>query len=285
MIKKKVIMVLVTAMIMTDSLTACQKTGDVTDNDAKQAERIMEGAADEKETSVTEQETPQQENNASLEALMNSAEYQACAEWWDFCEGYDTDSSILAQAGNEPVEAGYEYEAYNCYAAEMEKKIDEICEKYKLSKLSGFQSADDYSELCRKAGVGDFCEMSSENVKQTVLSGYLYDGAFLMEGSAILACSSISEVSYQFVRVLKGYFTSAYLNFGNLTQYDIREYTTKNEEKVFFAGGAGTNTYIIAEREKSFIVITILGDMSDITDVNDERLELMANAFAFAEIL
>lgn len=119
MIKKKVIMVLVTAMIMTDSLTACQKTGDVTDNDAKQAERIMEGAADEKETSVTEQETPQQENNASLEALMNSAEYQACAEWWDFCEGYDTDSSILAQAGNEPVEAGYEYEAYNCYAAEI----------------------------------------------------------------------------------------------------------------------------------------------------------------------
>lgn len=288
MIKKKVLIVLISAMIMTSSLTACQKIGDETDNDANQAKETMEEITDEKEVSDTEQETLQQENSVSLDTLTDSPEYQACAEWWDFCEGYDTDFAILEQVGNEPVEAGYEYEAYNCYSPEMEKEIDEICEKYNLSKLSGFQIVDDYSELCSKAGVGDFCERASENVKQTVLSSYLYDGAFLMEGNAVLAGSSMHEVSYQFARVVKGYFTSAYFDFGDLVECNVSVYTTKKGEKVFFANiineERGTNTYIIADREKSFIVINVRGDMSDITDVNDERLELLADSFDFAVI-
>ena len=283
MIKKKVLIVLIMAMIMTSSLTACQKTGDETDNDVNQAEEIMEEIADEKEVPDTEQES-----SASLDILTGSPEYQACAEWWDFCDGYDTDFAILEQVGNEPVDPEYEYEAYNCYSPEMEKKIDEICEKYSLSKLSGFQIVDDYSELCSKAGIGDFCERASENVKQTVLSSYLYDGAFLMEGNAVLAGSSMYEVSYQFARVVKGYLTAAYLDFGNLAECNVRAYTTKKGENVFFATiineERGTNTYIIADREKSFIVINVRGDMSDITDVNDERLELLADAFDFAVI-
>ncbi len=288
MIKKKIIVILIVTMVVISSLTACQKTGDETDNDAKQTEEGMEETTGEEEISDTEQETLQQENSASLELLTDSPEYQACTEWWDFCEGYDTDFAILEQVGNEPVEAGYEYEAYNCYSPDMEKKIDEICEKYGLSKLSGFQIVDDYCELCSKAGVGDFCEREAENVKQTVLSSYLYDGAFLMEGNATLAGSSIYEASYQFARVTKGYFTSSYLNLGDLTKYNVREYTTKKGEKVFFANvtreDTGTNTYIITERDKSFIVINVLGDMSDITDVNDERLELLADAFDFSAI-
>ena len=280
------------SMVMMSSLTACQKSEDETENGAGQTARTVEESLDEMtaemEVSSTEQETVPQEHGASLEFLTDSPEYQACAEWWDFDEGYDTDFAILEQVGNELVEAGYEYEAYNCYSPEMEKKIDDICEKYSLSKLSGFQIVDGYNELCSKAGVGDFCERASENVKQTVLSSYLYDGAFLMEGNATLAGSSIHEVSYQFARVVKGYFTSAYLDFGNLTEYSVREFTTKRGEKVLFANiideERGTNTYIIVDREKSFIVINVRGDMSDITDVNDERLELLADAFDFSAI-
>ncbi|MBD5463305.1 MAG: hypothetical protein HDR24_09655 [Lachnospiraceae bacterium] len=288
MIKKKILIVLITAVIMTSSLTACQKIGDETDYDTKQAEETMEEITDEKEASGTEQETIQQETGDLLEFLTDSPEYQACAEWWEFDNGYDTDFAILEQVGNEPVDPEYEYEAYCCYSPEMEEKIDEICEKYSLSKLSGFQIADDYSELCSKAGIGDFCERASENVKQSVLSSYLYDGAFLMEGNATLAGSSIYEVSYQFARVVKGYFTSAYLDFGDLAECNVRAYTTKKGNNVFLANIIneewGSKTYIIADREKSFIVINVLGDMTDITDVNDERLELLADAFDFAVI-
>lgn len=288
MIKKKILIALITAMVMMSSLTACQKSGDKAEDGAGQAKRTVEETTDEiiveREASDTEQEAIPQENNASLEFLTDSPEYQACAEYEDFCEGYDTDFAILEQVGNEPVDPEYEYIAYSCYSPEMEKKIDEICEKYSLSKLSGFQIAYDYSELCDKAGIGDFCIRASENVKQTVLSSYLYDGAFLMDGNATLAGSSIDEVSYQFARVVKGYFTTAYLDFGDLTGYNVREYTTKRGEKAFFAVSADTSAYIIVEREKSFIAINVHGDMSDISDVNDERLELLADAFDFTAI-
>ena len=87
---------------------------------------------------------------------------------------------------------------------------------------------------------------------------------------------------------MKGYFTSAYLDFGDLAECNVRAYTTKKGENVFFANiineDWGNKTYIIIDREKSFIVINVLGDMTDITDVNDESLELLADAFDFAAI-
>ena len=289
--KKKLMIVLAVAMVITGSLTACQKTGSEADSDIQQVEKAIaetpKETTEEMEVSGTEQETAQQESSAFLK-FTDSSEYQACAEWWDFCAGYDTDSAILEQIEEEELDAENEYEAYGCYTPEMEQKVDEICEKYSLSKLSRFQIVDDYNELCNKAEVGDFCIRASENVKQTILSSYLYDGAFLMEGNAILAGSSMYEASYQFARVKKGYFTSAYLDFGDISQCSVREYTTKKGENVLFVNitneERGTHTYIIAEREKSFIVINVLGDMSDITDVNDEGVELLSEAFDFAAI-
>lgn len=289
--KKKLTVILAAAMVMTGSLTACQKTGGEADRDIQQAEKVIVETSKETtegvEISDTEQETANQESD-TFQKLTNSPEYQACAEWWDFYAGYDTDFAILQQIDEEELDAENEYEAYACYTPEMEQKVDEICEKYNLSKLSGLQLVDDYNELCTKADVDDFCVRESENVKQTILSSYLYNGAFLMEGNAVLAGSSMYEASYQFARVEKGYFTSAYFDFGDISECSIREYTTKNGETVLFANitnvERGTHTYVIAERENSFIVINALGDMSDITDVNDERLELLTEAFDFSAI-
>lgn len=282
-------LVLITGMLMLSSLTACQKAEDKIDNSAGQTERRLEETTDEttieEEASGTEQETIPQATYDSLAFLTDSTEYQAYAEGWNFCDGYDTNFAILEQVGNEPVEAGYTHEAYKSYSLEMEKKIDEIWEKYSLSKLSGFQFIDDYNELCSQAGVGDFCKRASEHVKKTILSGYVYyDGTFLMEGMATLAGSSIHEVCYQFVRVVKNCFTSVYLGFGDITKYNVREYITKKGNRIFFAVSSDTNAYIIVEREKSLIVINVRSDMSDIIDVNDERLKLLADAFDFSAI-
>lgn len=89
---------------------------------------------------------------------------------------------------------------------------------------------------------------------------------------------------YQFARVVKGCFASAYLDFGDFTEYNVREYTTKKGENVFLTGSSDTNVHIIAERKKSAIVINVLGDMSDIKDINDERPEQSADAFDFVAI-
>lgn len=51
---------------------------------------------------------------------------------------------------------------------------------------------------------------------------------------------------------------------------------------MFFLCHEEINPNIIAERDKSFVVISGLGDLSDVSDVNDERLELFAEAFDFS---
>ncbi len=289
--------VILTIAIMLFGLTACQKTEDASADDSGQTEAAVSQTMDETvqtadgsseelpQESGTGQEMTQQGDISLLKPLTDSPEYQACMEWENFWEEYDKDGTILAQVGDEPNEEGYEYEAYNCYSTEMEEKIEEICAKYGLSKLSGFQILDDYDELCGKAGLGDFCIRSSENVKQDIMDCYMYDdGTFFMEGTAVIAGSSVFEASYQFSRVAKGSFVSAYLNIGDIAQYSVQEYTTQKGQKVYFAGGEDTNVHIIVEREKSFVAINVLLDMSDITGVNDERLQALADAFDFAAI-
>ncbi len=280
--KKRTAIVLIIGLLMTVSLTACQQSGGEVVADSGQTERMTEEVVNETDMSEIEQEAVQPEQLSLTLSFVSSSEFQACAEWHDFEEGYDTDGTILAEAGNEPL-TGNKYEEYSCYSKEMEDKIDEICEKYGLILLSGCQIVDTYDDLLSGTGVGDFCK-DSENVKHNVVWGYLYDdGTFMTEGSVTLAGSSICEVSYQFARVVKGTFVTAYMNI-DVSEYSARAYTTTEGENVFILCGVDKHPKIIAETEKSFIIINVLGDLSDISDVNDERLEMLADAFDFAAI-
>ena len=280
--KQRTAIVLVIGVLMTMSLTACQQSGGEVATDSGQTERMAEEVENGTDTTETEQEAVQPEQITPELTFIDSPEFQACAEWNNFEEGYDTDGAILAEAGNESL-AGYKYIEYFCYSNEMEDKIDEICEKYGLILLSGCQIIDTYSDLLSGTGVGDFCK-DSENVKHNVVWGYLYDdGTFMTEGNVTLAGSSICEVDYQFARAVKGTFTTAYMNL-DFSEYSARVYTTHNGENVFILCGVDKHPKIIAETEKSFIIINVLGDLSDISDVNDERLEMLADAFDFAAI-
>lgn len=280
MMKKKTAIVLIMGMVMTAGLTGCQKTaGEEMGKNSGQTEETLNTAA----VSGTEQEEAPQEESVSENPFRDSPEFQACTEWREFLDGYDTDGSILAEVENEPI-AGYQYEAYCCYSKEMEDKIDEICSKYGLSLLGGLQTVDSYSDLLNSVEVGEFCA-NSESVKHNPLCGYLYsNGTFMIEGNVTLAGSSICEADYQFMRAVKGAVDFPYLDFGDFSGYHIREYTTQKGETVFFVCAADENPHIIAEREKSYVVIGAYGDLSGISDVNDERLELLADAFDFAAI-
>ncbi|MDE5597995.1 MAG: hypothetical protein K2J04_09185, partial [Lachnospiraceae bacterium] len=70
MIKRKVMIILIIAMVMMSSLMACQQT-----------EGTLEETADEitveAEISAAEQETAPQESSASLEFITDSPEYKA----------------------------------------------------------------------------------------------------------------------------------------------------------------------------------------------------------------
>lgn len=116
---------------------------------------------DESTSEITEREV----DLISLQGVADSPEAKACAEWTAFYESYDKDGAILSQIGNGPTGLDETYtEAYNCYTQEMADKVDEICEKYQLSKLKNIAIADTYEELCSQASIGDVCGGDSKNV-------------------------------------------------------------------------------------------------------------------------
>ena len=218
----------------------------------------------------------------SLSGFMDSPEYMACAEWREFLNGYDTDGAILSEIGNNLTGFEEEYEAYVCYTQEMADKIEEICEKYQLSKLGRLKILENYDAICSEPGIGAIGGGMSETVGLNIGGGYMYsDGTFQVEGEAYFTEPSVCMTDYQLRRSMKGSFDTVVLNVGNVEDYTEWRYTTKNGEEVLLANGS-TKALIIAENENAFIVVNVLGDIvSGTFEVSNEMLESMADAFLF----
>lgn len=222
----------------------------------------------------------------SLGGIAESPECMACSEWRAFLEGYDTDKAILSEIGNGLPELDGEYESvYGCYSQEMADELNTLCEKYGLSKLNGFYIAEDYDDLCRRAKIGNIFGGTPENVSWNFGSSYLYaDGTFHMEGCVTWKGSSLCMTDYQLVRTMKGSFNPVVLNIGAAEAYNEWNYTTKNGEAVLLANSS-TKALIIVEKENSFIVVNVLGNLLTATfEVSDEMLERLADAFDFSAV-
>lgn len=240
------------------------------------------------ETETGSSDPPMQKTKVDFIALggvWNSPEYKACAEWEEFLQNYDQDGSIIASIGNEPTGFEEPYEAYLCYTQEMADKIEAICEKYHLTKLTGLQIADSLGTLCSLAKVGNVFGGRSEYAQLTYWDGYLYsDGTFHLEGTAAVSGASQCTADFQFMRSVKGSFYPLVLNVTDISQYRQWNYTNSSGDKVLLANSS-TKALIIAEHEQSFIVVNVLGDIAAGTfDISDEALETMADAFDFSVI-
>lgn len=222
----------------------------------------------------------------SLAGVEGSPEHEADVEWKEFLESYDQDESILATVGNSPTGFEEEYGEYTCYSQEMADKIEEICEKYGLQKLTGFELAENYEGLCNGAGVGDFLGGKAGDANAEYISGWFFaDGSFDFDGCAMISGPSFVTTDYQFSRAMKGTFQGTSLNVGNLEEYEEWNYTTKNGENVLLATNGSTKALIIVEREKSFVTVNVLGDIRGETfGIGEEELEKLAEAFDFSVI-
>lgn len=222
----------------------------------------------------------------SLAGLAGSPEHEADVEWREFLDSYDQDESILDTVGDDLTGFEEEYGEYLCYSQEMADKIDEICEKYNLQKLKGFTLPEDYEGLCSGAGVGDFLKGTSDDAKAKYISGWFYaDGSFDYDGNAVIGGSSPVTTDYQFSRAMKGTFQGTGLNVGNLEEYKEWNYTTKNGENLLLATNGTTKALIIADKEKSFVTVNVLGDiLGGSFGIGEEELEKLAEAFDFSVI-
>ncbi|MDE7251023.1 MAG: hypothetical protein K2N82_14320, partial [Lachnospiraceae bacterium] len=242
---------------------------------------------DELPEEVSKEDIPQKEVDIiTLGGMAGSPEYSACSEWRTFLDGYDVDGALFSEIGNGFAGLG-EYElVYNCYTQDMVDKVDEICEKYELSRLQGLTIMDDYATLCKQANIGDICTGVDGNVRWEFCGGYLYDdGTFAMEGRVAWKGSSLLCVTdYQFERTMKGSFNPVTLNVGEIEGYREWEYSCKNGQTVLLANSS-LKALIIAERDNSFIVVNVLGDLSpDTFEMSDEMLEELADLFDFSAI-
>ncbi|MDE7179256.1 MAG: sigma-70 family RNA polymerase sigma factor [Lachnospiraceae bacterium] len=239
---------------------------------------------------VSENDIPRKEVDIiSLGGIEGSPEYSACSEWKAFLDGYDTDGAILSEIGNGFAGLG-EYElVYNCYTQDMADKVDEICEKYELSKLQGLTIAENYAALCRQANIGDFCSGADGSARWDFEGGSLYDdGSFDMDGRVIWKGPADSKLlcvtDYQFGRAMKGSFNPFTLNVGEMEEYHEWEYLSESGQTVLLANSS-LKALIIAERDHSFIVVNVLGDWpSDSFEMSDEMLEELADLFDFSAI-
>lgn len=242
--------------------------------------------AEELEDAIPEDIPEKEVDMISLVGVEGSPEHEADAEWQEFLESYDQDESILATVGNNSTGFEEEYGEYLCYSREMADKIDEICEKYDLQKLTGFELPENYEGLCSGAGVGNFLGGSTEDAKAEYIAGWYYaDGSFGFDGNAVISGSSLVMTDYQFSRAMKGTFQGTSLNIEDMEEYREWNYITKNGEPVLLATNGSTKALIIAEREKSFVTVNVLGDILGGTfGIGEEELEILAEAFDFSVI-
>lgn len=236
---------------------------------------------------VSEKDIPKKEVDIiTLGGIAESPEYSACKEWKAFLDGYDTDGATASEIGNGFAGLG-EYEfIYHCYTQDMAGKLDEICEKYKLSRLHGLTIVEDYAVLRRQAGIGDICTDHDGAVKWDYGGGILYDdGTFSMDGKVAWKGSSLLCVTdYQFERTMKGSFHPVTLNVGDAEEYHEWDYEAGSGQVVRLVNSS-FKALIIAERDHSYIVVNVLGDLyADTFEMSDEMLEELADLFDFSAI-
>ena len=244
---------------------------------------VTDPVGEEETEDYAPQYTQREVDVIAIQGFAGSPEAEACEEWREFYETYDADGTILAEIGDQPTGLDSRYDAYPCYTQEMIDQVDRICEKYQLSMLTGLDIAETYEELRDKIGIGDVLGGVSEHVQhETADASFYSNGGFSLDSKAVI--DGIYVTDYQIGREMKGYFSPFYLNIGNIDSYEQWEDTTAGGQTVLLANSS-SKALIIVDLERSFVVVNIFGDIWGGTfDVNNERLEMLADSFDFSAL-
>lgn len=214
----------------------------------------------------------------NLWALPDTPEFKATSEWYD----YYWNQKDTASGEEEISDESYNY--YGAYTQTDFDKLDEICEKYSLKLLSGWECDDDgiIWRLYDAVGISPLLKPEAEH---NYCGSYWYDnGAFKLEGSVSIPGGNGEHIDYQLMRYMKGYIAvGAYLNIGDAENYDYWEYTTSGGIKVVLLCSP-EKSIIVADYENSTLAINILGSYygGDFTERTD--LEAFAETFDFSVI-
>ena len=212
----------------------------------------------------------------SLQDFFESGLYKAIQEW----NAYLKTQKSSYNAFVEP------YPDYGCSSAQMQEKLDALCEKYGLSLKGRYTTVGDYEKLLDIVSV-DSILRSQEGVMQNVTdfsNGYYSDGSFEVGGQTLIGYSGTPwtyPITFSFYRLLKTTFYDVLLDIGDITQYAYWEYTTQSGVDLLLAQNED-QALILANRGD--YVILILTEDNRVGDLKYGEISMDKAAMeAFAE--
>lgn len=209
----------------------------------------------------------------TLEKLVDSTAYRASMEVKAYVQGGEaTESEELPEA----------YRAYGCRTAEMAQKVDEICEKYGLTKVGSSISADSAGEMFASLGIRSMV-VSSENVQTTTSNAsYSADGNFEFWGTTTMDDSSWTyPVEYRAYRAMKQTLSTAYWEIEDTESYEWWNCETKSGASVLIAAGRD-NALLLTDTGDSVVLIVVMNATTGDAVYGKEALEAFADTFDFS---
>lgn len=234
-------------------------------------------------TASTEQRTI-----LSMQGFVQSNNYQAAREWYEFLQTYDPDFEILHSLDKEETVMAEEYEGYGCYTPEMTVKVDEICERYGLNKQGYPVLVDTMEQLYQLLKIDGIIKADTP-AETKVSPEYVYQtGSFMLYGETKLDgeyAPWIYPIEYQFYCVMKSDFDDVFLDIGDVADYEQWEYTTKDGETLLLALSPEKGLLIL-DKPEYFITVNILqtrvGDaLYGEQMLSREAMETFAETFNF----
>lgn len=207
--------------------------------------------------SIETSQITEERTQISLQGYAGSPGYQASKEWFEFRESYrypEDEPEI-------PMEQRLDYLAYGCFYPEEIAKVDEICEKYGLSKLGHAWIEENVDITFDALGIdGLVLPGVAAEVEYIWNQAYYYrDGTFdigftLKSAGDNPGWKDALDLRMRYVQ--KTSFDGVYGQMGPIESYEQWQYTTSQGIEVLLARSEN-NAMMIVDREDAFLTVHI----------------------------
>ncbi|MBO5496689.1 MAG: hypothetical protein J5967_04735, partial [Oscillospiraceae bacterium] len=225
----------------------------------------------------------------SMEGLSDSPEGSALREWLAYYNEHMDDPFDAEEA----FALSDEYGVYGVTTREMADKVDELCEKYGLTKLGKLVAPGDERSFYKTAGVGKLTRGSAQ-YENDYRGGYVYPGGTFQFDGELFPKDEITVIPYQFRNSAKGSFGYVVTNAGDPNDYTEWTYKTADGHTLTISDSAG-GAFLLLDRKESFVTVAVskrgvadsfndgiidgVGDAFVNFELSHEQLEQIAESF------
>lgn len=195
----------------------------------------------------------------STNGYLDSVNYQATREWIDFITNYDADRTLEQQKDSSGYTAPEDYRIYNCYTPQMQKKVDELCEKYALQLAGPTYFTREPEQVFSAVGISSMMHKSSEDMFSLSGGSYYRSGSFNMVGMVnhcFSGRSTADSILFVYACDRKNVFFPDYVILRDMDSVDSWEYTAWDGTNLILVQSP-TRGVIVADVGDFFISVTL----------------------------